>query len=334
MAEKILALETSCDETSASVIDGTSILSNVISTQVIHQKHGGVIPEIASREHQKYIIPIIQQALDTANINKEALSAVAFTRGPGLLGALLVGCSTAKAISMALKIPLIEVNHMHAHILSHFIDEPKPSFPFLCLTASGGHTQLVIVKDYLELAVIGETRDDAVGEAFDKTAKLLGFDYPGGPLMDKYSKGGDPLRFSFPDTDMKDLDFSFSGIKTAVNYFLRDELKSNPDFIKNNLTDLCASIQHSLVKMLLSKLKKAVKQHQIEDIAIAGGVSVNSYLRNKLIETAEKHNWKTYIPKPEYCTDNAAMIATTAHYKFQAQQFAGLDAVPDPRLKL
>lgn len=330
----ILAIESSCDETSASIIVNGKVLNNIIATQSVHEKYGGVVPELASRAHQENIIPVIQQALSTSGILKSQLSAVAFTRGPGLMGSLLVGVSFAKAFARALQIPLIDVNHMQAHVLAHFIEEPTPKFPFICLTVSGGHTQLVLVKDYLDMEVIGETQDDAVGEAFDKTAKLLGLPYPGGPLVDKYARMGNPKAFTFPITRMPGLNYSFSGIKTAVLYFLRDKIQQNPNFIEENLPDLCASIQFTLIEMLLIKLKEAVNLHQINEIAISGGVSANSGLRMTLRELSRRKGWNLYIPKLEYCTDNAAMIAMAAHYKYLKGEFAEMDVTPLAKMKL
>ncbi|MES2733534.1 MAG: tRNA (adenosine(37)-N6)-threonylcarbamoyltransferase complex transferase subunit TsaD [Bacteroidota bacterium] len=327
----ILAIESSCDETSAAVISEGKICSNVVATQAIHQKYGGVVPELASRAHQQNIIPVVAQALADAKIDKKELQAVAFTRGPGLLGALLVGTSFAKAFAMALDIPLIDVNHMQAHVLAHFIDDPCPKFPFICLTVSGGHTQIVWVKDYLDMEIIGQTQDDAVGEAFDKTAKLLGLPYPGGPLIDKYAQSGNPLAFAFPDVEMPGLNYSFSGIKTAFLYFLRDRQKQDPDFVKNNLPDICASIQYTLIRILLNKLRKAARQTRISEIAIAGGVSANSGLRRMLQELGEREGWQVYIPQFEYCTDNAAMIAMAAHFKAIKGEFCGQDVSPLPR---
>jgi N6-L-threonylcarbamoyladenine synthase len=334
MSINILALESSCDETSASIISDGKILNNIVATQSIHEKYGGVVPELASRAHQQHLIPVVQEAIKGSGIEERSFSAVAFTRGPGLMGSLLVGVSFAKAYAYALGIPLIEVNHMQAHILAHFIEEPKPKFPFLCLTVSGGHTQLVLVKDYLEMEVVGETTDDAVGEAFDKTAKLLGLPYPGGPFMDKFAQMGNPEAFKFPLSDMPGLDFSFSGIKTAVLYFLRDQLKLNPNFVSERQYDICASVQYTLIKMLMNKLKKAAKQFHIKEIAIAGGVSANSGLRKELQVLGEQNNWNIFIPKFEYCTDNAAMIAMAAHYKFLKGEFCGYDVSPDPRMKI
>lgn len=330
----ILAIESSCDETSASVILNGKVLNNIVATQSVHEKYGGVVPELASRAHQENLIPVILEAISTSGISKDKFSAVAFTRGPGLMGSLLVGASFAKAFAYAQKIPLIEVNHMQAHILAHFIEDPTPAFPFICLTVSGGHTQLVLVKDYLEMEVIGETQDDAVGEAFDKTAKLLGLSYPGGPLIDKYAALGNSKAFQFPITRMPGLNYSFSGIKTAVLYFLRDQLKENSQFIEENLPDLCASIQYSLIEMLLIKLKDAVKQYGVKEIAIAGGVSANSGLRKTLRELAEKKGWNLYVPKFEYCTDNAAMIAMAAHFKYLKGEFSSMDVTPLAKMKI
>ncbi|MCE7053384.1 tRNA (adenosine(37)-N6)-threonylcarbamoyltransferase complex transferase subunit TsaD [Algoriphagus sp. AGSA1] len=330
----ILAIESSCDETSAAVIADGKVLNNIVATQSVHEKYGGVVPELASRAHQENLVPVVQEAIVSSGISKDRLSAVAFTRGPGLMGSLLVGVSFAKALAYAQNIPLIEVNHMNAHILAHFIEEPRPEFPFICLTVSGGHTQLVLVKDHLDMKVIGETQDDAVGEAFDKTAKLLGLPYPGGPLIDKYAREGDPKSFQFPITRMPELNYSFSGIKTAVLYFLRDKLKENPGFIDENLADLCASIQYSLVEMLLIKLKAAVKKYGVKEVAIAGGVSANTGLRDALTQLAEKKGWNLYIPKFEYCTDNAAMIAMAAHYKYLKGEFSSMDVTPLAKMKI
>ncbi len=330
----ILAIESSCDETSASVIKEGIVLSNVVATQKIHEKYGGVVPELASRAHQQHIIPVVQQALTDANIDKKQLNAVAFTRGPGLLGALLVGTSFAKAFALGLNIPLIDVNHMQAHILAHFIDEPKPKFPFLCLTVSGGHTQLVVVKDYLQMKIIGQTLDDAVGEAFDKTAKILGLPYPGGQEIDKRAKEGNPNAFKFAEVSMEGLNYSFSGIKTSFLYFLQAKVKENPNFVTENLADICASMQHTLIQILLAKLKRAAKLHNINEIAIAGGVSANSGLRKTLIENAQKYRWNVYIPAFQYCTDNAAMIAIAAHYKYLAGEFCPQNVSPMPRMAL
>ena len=330
----ILAIESSCDETSAAVLANGLIQSNVIATQLIHEQYGGVVPELASRAHQQHILPVVERALADANLSKNDVSAIAFTRGPGLLGSLLVGASFAKALALGLNIPLIEVNHMQAHVLAHFIESPKPVFPFMCLTVSGGHTQIVRVDGPLDMKVIGQTMDDAVGEAFDKSAKLLGLPYPGGPLIDKYAKEGNPLAFKFPLSEMPNLDFSFSGIKTAIMYFLRDNVKSNPDFIAQNLSDICASIQHTLVQMLLSKLKKAARETGIRDIAIAGGVSANSGLRTALTQLGSQLGWNVYIPRFEYCTDNAAMIAMAAKFKYDQGDFTAQTVSPLPRMSM
>ena len=330
---KILAIESSCDETSASVALNGKILNNIIATQSVHENYGGVVPELASRAHQQNIVPVVDQALKNAAITKDEISAVAFTRGPGLMGALLVGASFAKSMALALDVPLIEVNHMQAHILAHFIEDPKPKFPFLCLTVSGGHTQIVLVEDHLKMKVIGETQDDAVGEAFDKAAKMLGLGYPGGPKIDQLARNGDPERFKFPETEMPGLNYSFSGIKTGILYFLRNELKKNQQFIQENLQDLCASIQHTLISMLMQKLRKAARKHGIHQIAIAGGVSANRGLRASLESTAKKESWEVYIPAFEYCTDNAGMIAMAGHYKFLQREFVDQTVSALPRMK-
>ena len=329
----ILAIESSCDETSASIIVNGKVLNNIVATQSVHEKYGGVVPELASRAHQENLIPVVHEALSTAGISKKELTAIAVTRGPGLMGSLLVGVSFAKAFAKALDIPLIDVNHMQAHVLAHFIAEPRPTFPFICLTVSGGHTQLVLVKDHLTMEVIGETQDDAVGEAFDKTAKLLGLPYPGGPLLDRYAKEGNPKAFTFPVTRMPGLNYSFSGIKTAVLYFLRDRLAENPNFITENRADLCASIQYTLVEMLLIKLKEAMKQYGVTEVAIAGGVSANSGLRAALSTLSLRKGWTLYVPEFEYCTDNAAMIAMAAHFKYLRGDFVGYDIVPLAKMK-
>ena len=329
----ILAIESSCDETSASIIVNGKVLNNIVATQSVHEKYGGVVPELASRAHQENLIPVVHEALSTAGISKKELAAIAVTRGPGLMGSLLVGVSFAKAFAKALDIPLIDVNHMQAHVLAHFIEEPRPNFPFICLTVSGGHTQLVLVKDHLTMELIGETQDDAVGEAFDKTAKLLGLPYPGGPLLDRYAKEGNPKAFTFPVTRMPGLNYSFSGIKTAVLYFLRDRLEENPNFITENLPDLCASIQYTLVEMLLIKLKEAMKEYGITEVAIAGGVSANSGLRAALAALSQRKGWTLYVPEFEYCTDNAAMIAMAAHFKYLRGDFVGYDIAPLAKMK-
>lgn len=329
----ILAIESSCDETSASVIADGKILSNIIATQSVHQKYGGVVPELASRAHQQHIVPVVYEALSEAKITKTMLSAVAFTQGPGLLGALLVGSSFAKSLAFGLGIPLIGINHMQAHILAHFIEAPKPVFPFLCLTVSGGHTQIVSVDDYLDMTIIGQTQDDAVGEAFDKAAKIMGLLYPGGPLIDQYAKEGNKEAFSFPDTVMPGYDFSFSGIKTAFINFLNKEKMGNPDFVKENMADICASIQRKLVDMLLDKLAQAAKDTGIRQIAIAGGVSANTALRENISNMGKQKGWEVFIPRFEYCTDNAAMIAVAAYHKYLGNNFDDLRISPDPRLR-
>lgn len=334
MSAVILAIESSCDETSAAVISIGKVLNNIIATQAIHRKYGGVVPELASREHQRNIVAVVDEALEKSGVKKHQLDAVAFTRGPGLMGSLLVGVSFAKGLAIGLGKPLIEINHMQAHVLSHFIDDPKPSFPFLCLTVSGGHTQIIFVRDYLDMEVIGETQDDAVGEAFDKAAKIMGLPYPGGPLIDHYAQQGNPAAYKFSDTDMPGLDFSFSGIKTQFLYFIRDQKKKDENFVENNLNDICASIQYKLVQMLLKRVEQASIKTGIKEIAIAGGVSANSGLRKSLQELAIKKDWNVYIPKFEYCTDNAAMIAVAAHYKYLNRDFTSLDVAPLARMPI
>jgi len=332
----ILGIESSCDDTAAAVINNSKIYANVVATQKIHEEYGGVVPELASRAHQQNIVPVIHQALQKANIDKKQLSAIAFTRGPGLMGSLLVGTSFAKSLALGLDIPLIEVNHMQAHILAHFIDDGDnviPNFPFIALTISGGHTQIVKVNSYFDMEIIGETLDDAVGEAFDKSAKILGLPYPGGPLIDKYAKDGNPKRFSFTKPKVGLMDFSFSGLKTAVLYFIQKEVKENPDFIKENLNDICASLQYTIVSYLMDKLKNAVKHTGIKEIAIGGGVSANSGIRTALKEAENKYGWKTHIPKFEYCTDNAAMIAIVGQLKYEEEQFSTLDISAKARMK-
>jgi N6-L-threonylcarbamoyladenine synthase len=333
----ILGIESSCDDTSASVICNGKILSNVIATQEIHAKYGGVVPELASRAHQQNIVPVIQQAIQQANIDKKDLNAIAFTRGPGLMGSLLVGTSFAKSLSLALNIPLIAVNHMQGHILAHFIEEKnyaKPTFPFLCLTISGGHTQIVKISDYFKMEILGTTLDDAVGEAFDKSAKILGLPYPGGPLVDKYAQLGNPNAFKFTKPKVANLNFSFSGLKTGILYFIQKKVKENPNFIEENLIDICASIQKTIVEILFDKLKLAVKQTGIKQIAIAGGVSANSGIRNTLKETENTLGWKTYIPKFEYTTDNAAMIAIVGYLKYLEKNFTKTTITATARLKV
>ncbi|MFT4032126.1 MAG: tRNA (adenosine(37)-N6)-threonylcarbamoyltransferase complex transferase subunit TsaD [Siphonobacter sp.] len=329
----LLAIESSCDESSAAVLIDGQLRSNVIATQLIHQQYGGVVPELASRAHQQHIVPVVAEALSYAKITKNDLNVIAFTRGPGLLGALLVGTSFAKSLALGLNIPLVDVHHMQAHVLAHFIEEPHPAFPFLCLTVSGGHTQIVLVRDYLDMEVIGETQDDAVGEAFDKTAKLLNLPYPGGPLIDRYAQQGDSNRFPFPMVDTPGLTYSFSGIKTAILYFLKKETAQNSTFIEENLTDICASVQATLVKILLTKLKRAARETGIQEIAIAGGVSANSGLRSELLRTGEQLRWNVYIPKFEYCTDNAAMIAIAGYHKALRGDFCPQTVSPLPRME-
>lgn len=328
----ILAIESSCDETSVAISNNGKITANVIANQTIHQNYGGVIPELASRVHQQNIVPVIQQALIDAKVSKKDINAVAFTRGPGLLGSLLVGVSFAKSFALALDLPLIAINHMHAHILAHFIEDPKPKFPFLCLTVSGGHTQIVVVRDYFNMEIVGQSLDDAAGEAFDKTAKILNLPYPGGPLIDKHAAKGNPLAYKFPVPQIKNLDYSFSGFKTAILYFIRDQEKLNPNFISEHLDDICASVQYSIVNILLAKVKKAAQQYNITEIAIAGGVSANTGLRQALNEKAKELNWNVYIPAFEYCTDNAAMIAIAGHYKFINKEFVGQEIAPASRM--
>ena len=314
----ILGIESSCDETSASVCHNGKILSNIIAAQAIHTQYGGVVPELASRAHMQNIVPVVDQAMIDAGISLDQLDAIAFTSSPGLIGALLVGTGFAKSLALSLDIPLIAVHHMQAHVLSNLIADPQPEFPFLCLTVSGGHTQIVLCKDALNMEILGETLDDAAGEAFDKTAKLLGLPYPGGPLIDQYAQEGDPKKFHFPEPQIEGLNFSFSGVKTSILYFLQKQLKADPDFISKHLPDICASAQYCIVNILLHKLKKASLQTGIKTICLAGGVSANKGLRNAMQEMAEKYQWKLFIPEMEYCTDNAAMIAVTGYYKFLA----------------
>jgi len=331
----ILGIESSCDDTSAAVICNGRVLSNIVANQEIHAKYGGVVPELASRAHQQHIVPVVQQAIEQAGITKEDLHAISFTRGPGLMGSLLVGTSFAKSLALGLDIPLIDVNHMQGHILAHFIKEENteiPPFPFVCLTISGGHTQIVRVTDYFTFEVLGETIDDAVGEAFDKSAKILGLPYPGGPLVDKYAQLGNPKKFSFTKPKVGDLDFSFSGLKTGILYFIQRNLKENPKFIEENLYDICASIQHTIVEILIEKLKNTVKKTGIKHVAIAGGVSANSEIRKRL-QLAQKHwGWTTYIPKFEYTTDNAAMIAITGYLKYKSKIYADISVKAQARL--
>jgi N6-L-threonylcarbamoyladenine synthase len=329
----ILAIESSCDDTSAAVIRNGSVLSNHIANQKAHQLYGGVVPELASREHQLNIVPVVDVALRQAGVARHELDAVAFTRGPGLLGSLMVGVSFAKALALALGVPLIEVNHMQAHVLAHFAEDPKPSFPFLCLTVSGGHTQIVLVKDYLDMNVIGTTIDDAAGEAFDKTGKLLGLDYPAGPIIDRLARQGRP-RFDFPEPQIEGLDFSFSGLKTAILYFLKKEMQQDANFLQENMADICASVQNRIVDILIKKLLKATNETGIKEVAIAGGVSANSGLREALQSMGETLGWNTYIPKFEFCTDNAGMVGITAYYKYLKGEFVGQDVAPIARYAL
>lgn len=332
----ILAIESSCDDTAAAVLCNDKVVSNVVANQLIHNQYGGVVPELASRAHQQNIVPVIDAALRKANIQREQLSAIAFTQGPGLMGSLLVGSSFAKSLALALEIPLISVNHMQAHILAHFIDDEgfeKPNFPFIALTISGGHTQIVKVNDFFNMEIIGQTTDDAVGEAFDKSAKILGLPYPGGPLIDKYAKLGNPKAFSFTKPKVPGLDFSFSGLKTAILYFIQKNKAANPYFIEENLTDICASIQFTIIEILMDKLKLAVQETGIKQIAIGGGVSANSGIRSTLKEAENKYGWKTYIPKFEYTTDNAAMIGIVGYQKFLAQSFETSAVVSKARIQ-
>jgi N6-L-threonylcarbamoyladenine synthase len=331
---KILGIESSCDDTSAAVLVNRKIRSNLVANQEIHAKYGGVVPELASRAHQQNIIPVIHQAIEKAEIDLADIDAIAYTQGPGLLGSLLVGNSFAKGLALGLNKPLIEVNHMQAHILAHFIEDnaSTPSFPFLCLTVSGGHTQIVLVKDYLKMEIIGQTIDDAAGEAFDKAAKMLGLPYPGGPLIDKHAKNGNQNKYQFKAGKVGKMDFSFSGLKTNILYFLRKEKEKNNNFIEENLADLCASIQYCIVNDLINKLTFAAKENGIKNLAIAGGVSANSELRNRLMNL-ESEGYKCHVPKFEYCTDNAAMISIVGHYKYINKEFGSISTVPNPRLK-
>jgi N6-L-threonylcarbamoyladenine synthase len=332
----ILGIESSCDDTSAAILKNETILSNRIAGQKIHEIYGGVVPELASRAHQQNIIPVVDVAIKEAGINPKDIDAVAFTRGPGLLGSLIVGTSFAKAFALGLGIPLLEVNHMQAHILAHFIDDPdkdKPNFPFLCLTVSGGHTQLVLVEDFTKMTIVGSTIDDAAGEAFDKTAKLLGLPYPGGPLVDKYAKAGNPLAFEFTKPSMQGYDYSFSGLKTNVLQFLQKTTQQHPDFIAENLNDICASVQRTIIDILFDKFISAAIHFNVKEIAIAGGVSANSGLRTRLIEEGEKRGWKTHIPRFEYCTDNAAMVAMAGRINYLNGVFADQSISPKARMK-
>ncbi|MBK0368447.1 tRNA (adenosine(37)-N6)-threonylcarbamoyltransferase complex transferase subunit TsaD [Flavobacterium agrisoli] len=331
----ILAIESSCDDTAAAVLHNDKVLSNVVANQLIHNQYGGVVPELASRAHQQNIVPVIDAALRKANVQKEQLNAIAFTQGPGLMGSLLVGSSFSKSMALALNIPLIAVNHMQAHILAHFIDEEgfeKPTFPFLALTISGGHTQIVKVNDFFDMEIIGETTDDAVGEAFDKSAKILNLPYPGGPLIDKYAQLGNPKAFTFTKPKVPGLDFSFSGLKTAILYFIQKNVAQNPSFIEENRNDICSSIQYTIIEILMDKIKLAVKETGIKQIAIGGGVSANSGIRKRLKETEKKYGWKTFIPKFEYTTDNAAMIGIVGYQKYLNEQFETSKVVSKARI--
>jgi N6-L-threonylcarbamoyladenine synthase len=331
MSTTILAIESSCDDTSAAVCIDGQILSNIIASQKIHEQYGGVVPELASRAHMQNIVPVVDVSLQKANVQLGQVDAVAFTQAPGLIGSLLVGAQFAKSLALSLQKPLISVHHMQAHVLANLIDEPRPSFPFLCLTVSGGHTQIVVCESPYQMKVIGETIDDAAGEAFDKSAKLLGLPYPGGPLIDKHAKEGNPARFAFPEPNITGLNFSFSGLKTSILYFLQAEKNKNSVFIEENLPDICASIQQRIISILLNKLQKASKQTGITNVCIAGGVSANSGLRNGLTELGNRLGWKTFIPKFEYCTDNAGMIAITAYYKYLKKDFADITVSPTAR---
>ena len=337
MGTTILGIESSCDDTSASIIQDGFLLSNVIANQEVHKIYGGVVPELASRAHQQNIIPVVDRAIKMAGLSKNDIDAVAFTRGPGLLGSLLVGTSFAKGFALVNNLPLIEVNHLQAHVLSHFImekgaDNQLPTFPFLCLLVSGGHTQIILVNDYFDMKIIGQTIDDAAGEAFDKCAKIMGLPYPGGPLVDKYSKEGNPQAFKFTKPRVSGFDYSYSGFKTAFLYFIKDKIKNDPNFIEKNLNDLCASIQFTIVDILLDKLKLAIKETGVKEVAIGGGVSANSGLRNSILELSLKMKFKAFIPEFRYTTDNAAMIAITGYHKFLKNQFIGHDVVPLARM--
>ncbi len=327
----IFAIESSCDETSASVCSDGKILSNIIANQDVHEKFGGVVPELASRAHMQNIVPVIDIAIKKAGIELKDVDAIAFTSAPGLIGSLLVGSQFAKSLALGLNKPIIKVHHMQAHVLANLIDDPKPSFPFLCLTVSGGHTQIVVARSGTDMEVIGETLDDATGEAFDKSAKLLGLPYPGGPLIDKYAQQGDALKFKFAEPQITELDFSFSGLKTSILYFLQKQLKEDPDFIEKNLADLCASIQYTIINILLKKYKRAALKTGIRELCLAGGVSANSGLRKAFEEMCKKHQWRSFIPAFEYCTDNAAMIAMTGYYKFLDGKFDDLSATVSAR---
>lgn len=327
----LLAIESSCDETSAAVCRNGKILSNYIANQTIHEKYGGVVPELASRAHMENIVPVVDAALKEAGVTLQELSAIAFTQAPGLIGSLLVGAQFAKSLALTLDLPLIAVHHMQAHVMANLIEDPKPEFPFLCLTVSGGHTQIVLCSSPTNMEVIGETIDDAAGEAFDKSAKILGLPYPGGPLIDKYAKDGNPNAFRFPEPQIPDLNFSFSGLKTSILYFLQENKKQDPEFVDKNLADICASIQSRIVSILLNKVKKASIKTGIKSICLAGGVSANSGLRKAFTEMGENYGWKTFIPAFQYCTDNAGMIAISAYYKFMEGDITPLSTQPSAR---
>ncbi len=335
----ILGIESSCDDTSAAVLRNGVILSNVITNQEVHRQYGGVVPELASRAHQQNIIPVVDTALQRAGVNKNELSAIAFTRGPGLMGSLLVGTSFAKGFSAGLNIPMVEVNHLQAHVLAHFIkedenDNNQPSYPFLCLLVSGGNSQIILVKNYNEMEVIGQTIDDAAGEAFDKCAKVMGLGYPGGPVVDRLAKEGNPHAFLFAKPQIEGYNYSFSGLKTSFLYLVRDHLKNDPDFIENNKNDLCASLQYTVVEVLMNKLRKASRDLNIREVAVAGGVSANSALRQSFEDHATKYGWKIHIPKFAFTTDNAAMVAMSGHFKFLANDFCPMDAAPFSRVEI
>ena len=327
----LLAIESSCDDTSVAVLIDGQIKSNITANQQVHAAYGGVVPELASRAHQSNVVPTVTLALKEAGVEKKDLDAIAFTRGPGLLGSLIVGVSFAKALALSLDLPLIDVHHMHAHIHAHFIDDPKPQMPFLCLTVSGGHTQITVVRSYFDMEIIGTTRDDAAGEAFDKAGKMLGLEYPAGPEIDQLAQKGQ-VRYPFTEPNIPDLDFSFSGLKTGILYFLRDKIKKQPNFIQDNLADICASIQDRIVSILLNKMKKAALQTGITELAIAGGVSANSGLRNAFESLGKQNNWQIYIPKISYCTDNAAMVAMTGYFKYLEGDFCTQEATPEARM--
>ncbi len=329
----ILAIESSCDDTSAAVLQDDRLLSNVIASQKVHEQYGGVVPELASRAHQQNIIPVVDAAIRQANIAKEDIDAIGFTRGPGLLGSLLVGVSFAKSFATALNIPLIEVNHLQAHVLSHFIDrgEPKPQFPFICLLVSGGHTQILLLKDYFDIECLGTTIDDAAGEAIDKAAKIMDLGYPGGPVIDRLAKEGDADAYKFATPHIEGYNYSFSGIKTSFLYFLRDKLKEEPDFIEQHKADLCASIQKTIVSFLLKKVERAALDHKVRQVAIAGGVSANSFLRSELQRICQKHHWQAFIPPFQFCTDNAAMVGIASYFKYLKGDFADISLPPYTR---